>query len=358
MNFVKSEQIAKYIKKYQMQYFILLGMRSNGKSTAVKKYCVEKAYKNDELFFYLRRYANDLKVWQLESYFENVKGFNISEITGGEYTKIKVKQGKIYLANSEVKKGKEVFEIGKCIGYVGSLADSEHLKSLNFPKCKHILFEEFVTDKVYLNNETDILFNLVSTVLRNESGVVFLVGNTISEINPYFREFELTNISSQKIDSIDIYQNDETIIAVWLTGNNDISNFGSRLMSFGERSRMIKNGDWQRTEKRKLEKSYKDYNVLYQMIFKFHEKLFLMELLENDNNHVWFVSPKTTEIKNNSRVISDTEIENDFVTIGFIPINQNENRAFSLLKQGKIAYSDNLTGTQFLQCYQQMEKGL
>ena len=358
MNFVQSTQIKKYIKKYGMQYFIILGMRSNGKSTAVKKHCLEQAFNNNELFFYVRRYSNDLKTWQIESYFESVEGFNISEITKNEYDKIVMKKGKLYLSKTEIKDNKKIDNIGQCIGYVGSLSDSEHLKSLNFPNCKNMIFEEFVTDKIYLNNEVKLLFNLVSTVFRNDKGIVFLVGNTISEINPYFREFELTKINSQKVDTIDIYKNDETIIAVWLTGNNDISNFGSRLMSFGERSRMIKNGDWDRDKKRKLEFSYKEYNILYTMVFKFHDKKFLMEFLEKDDFHVWFVSPKTTEIQKDTRIISDTEIENDYVTIGFIPISKNEQRAFNYIKQGKIAYSDNLTGTEFLQCYKQLEKGL
>lgn len=358
MSYVKKEQIAKYIKKYDMQYFVILGMRSNGKSSAVKSFCLNDYLLNGNKFFYVRRYATDLKNWQVESYFESVDGFNISEITQGEWEKIIVKQGKLYLCKIVVDNNKEVKILSKDnIGYIGSLSDAEHLKSLNFPKTTNIIFEEFVTDKVYITNETTLLFSIVSTVFRNNRGCVFMVANTISEVNPYFREFELDKISNQRQNTVDIYLNDKTKIAVWLTAplNRETE---SDKMSFGEISRMIKKGEWQRKKKRHLEKPIEEYNILYSMVFAFSKKYFLMQLLENNNNHVWYVSKKTSEIQKDTRVISDENIESDLCTIGFIPLNNNEVRAFSLLKQGKIAYCDNLTGTQFKQCYQQMNKGL
>jgi len=357
-NFVNPKQVEKYIKKYDMQYFILLGMRSNGKSCAVRNYALKRAYYFGEMFFYLRRYALDMRKFMIESYFESVTGFDVSEITNGDFTKIKVKENKIFVCNETIKNGKKVIDWGQQVGYCGSLSDSEHLKSLNFPNCNKIIFEEFVTDKVYMTNETNLLFNLVSTVFRNNAGVVFLIGNTISEINPYFREFELTKIESQKANSIDIYENDNTKIAVWLTAPIDTSNLASNKMSFGEKARMIKNGDWDRSKKRHLERDYKEYNVLYTMVFVFNNKSFLMELLEYKDKHIWYISRKTSEVQKDTRLISDSFVESDICTIGFIPLNQNENRAFNLLKQGKIAYSDNLTGTQFIQCYEQMEKGI
>lgn len=358
MNFVKDTEVAKLIKTHNMQYFMLLGMRSNGKSCAVRSYCLKQAIESGKMFFYLRRYANDLQIWRIESYFTNVKGFDVKKITDGEYDFIKCKQGKLYLAKREIVNNKEKIFYGQQIGYVGALSDSEHLKSLNFPNCSFLIFEEFITDKIYLNDETNKLFNVVSTIFRNENGTVFLIGNTITEINPYFREWELSNIATQKVGSVDIYFNDTTKIAVWLTATIDTTNLGSNKMSFGEQSRMIKNGLWERKQKRKLEKNYKDYNVLYTMVLEFSSKMFLMELLEYNDSHVWYVSKKTSNIQKDTRIISDGKIENDFTTIGFVPLNTNENRAFSLLKQGKIAYCDNLTGTQFIQCFQQMEKGI
>ena len=182
-----------------------------------------------------------------------------------------------------------------------------------------------------------------------------MVANTISEINPYFREFELDKISNQQTGTTHTYLLDTTKVNVWLTSPLDESETKSK-MSFGERAKMIKNGEWERTKKRHLERDYKDYNVSYRMVFAFDKFKFLMELLNYNNSFIWYVTKKTTPIQKNTRVITDGNLESLYATMGFIPLTQQEQIIFNLLKQGKIAYSDNLTGTQFLQCFNQMEK--
>lgn len=362
MDFVKPSQIRNYIKKYNPQYFTLLGMRSNGKSSAVKSFCLEEYIKHKKKFVYLRRYDTDMKNWQVERYFSNVPGFDVRKITKNPNAYISAKNGEIWICEKELVNGKWKTNFIESIGYTAALNQDEHFKSLNFPDAVYIIFEEFVTTKMYLPDEVQKLFSLVSTILRLEEGIVFLVANTISDVNPYFRYFEFTNISYQEIGTIDTYLNDNTTCIVWLTSTLSDDDTGEKVKShkmfFGERGKMIKNASWDRDRKRLLEGSRKEYNCLYSMVFRFFNKLFLMELLEKDNKHIWFISPKTSPIKAGTRVISDDLVEEDICTIGFIPLTKNESRAFSLLKQGKIAYSDNLTGTQFLQAYKQMNKGI
>jgi hypothetical protein len=75
------------------------------------------------------------------------------------------------------------------------------------------------------------------------------------------------------------------------------------------------------------------------------------------SGYIWYVQPKTTPIQRGTRIISDTEVEDLYTTIGFIPLNESERTIFNFLKQGKIAYRDNLTGTEFEQAYKQLDKG-
>ena len=353
MNFITPKQIENHLKKYKPQYATILGMRSNGKSSAVKSFCLKEFYKDGSKFVYMRRYSLDMKNWQVKRYFENVDGFDVPSISGIEGATIEAKNGELIVTHKEGKKN----IIDDNIGYCVALSDIEHYKSLNFPNVKYIIFEEFVTTESYLQDEVTKLLNFVSTIFRLNEGVVFLVANTISEINPYFREFQFTNISNQKIGTVDLYLNGNTRCTVWLTSPLG-SGVNSNKMFFGERGKMIKHGEWDRNDKRKLEHSRKDYASLYTCVLRFHDKLFLLELLENESKHVWFVSPKTSDIQKGTRVISDTYIEDDLCTIGFIPLNQNEQRAFNLLRQGKVAYSDNLTGTEFSQALKQLEKGI
>lgn len=358
-DFITAQKVRTHLKKYKPQYATILGMRSNGKSSGVKSFCFEEYKKKGDKFVYIRRYDDDIKNWKVERYFKNVPGFDVRKLTDNEDAFISSKNGEIWLCQHELINGDLKTKWIESIGYIACLNKDENFKSLNFPDAKYIIFEEFVTNRSYLANEVQKLFSLVSTILRLNAGVVFLIANTISDINPYFRYFEFTNVDKQKVGTVDTYINDGTVCTLWLTSPLDEdNNVKSHKMFFGERGKMIKNGSWDRDKKRTLEDNYKEYNSLYQMIFKFYDKMFLMELLEKNNKHIWYVSPKTTPIQKNTRVISDSNVENDICTIGFIPLTQNESRAFSLLKQGKIAYSDNLTGTQFIQSYQQMEKGL
>ena len=79
-----------------------------------------------------------------------------------------------------------------------------------------------------------------------------------------------------------------------------------------------------------------------------------MEFLQhkqNTNDFTWYVTPKTTPIQNNTRVVANSYNINNMCTIGFVPLSTNEQIIFSLLKQGKVCFCDNLTGTEFKQCY-------
>ena len=359
-DFITSKKVRNHIKKYKPQYATILGMRSNGKSSGVKSFCFEEWQNHKHKFVYMRRYDDDIKNWKVERYFKNVPGFDVRKMTNNPDAFISSKNGELWLCEHVLVNGDLKTKYIESIGYIVCLNKDENYKSLNFPDAKYIIFEEFVTTRSYLPNEVQKLFSLVSTILRLEDGVVFLVANTISDINPYFRYFEFRDVWKQPIGTVDTYINDGTTCTLWVTAplDEEGNNVKSHKMFFGERGKMIKNGAWDRDKKRMLEGEYKDYNCLYKMVFKFYDKLFLMELLEKNNSHIWYVSPKTTAIQNGTRIISDSDVESDLCTIGFYPLSANENRAFSLLKQGKIAYADNLTGTQFLQCYNQMEKGI
>ena len=55
------------ILKHNAQYNILLGMRSNGKSYAVKYHVLQKAYNHKGNFIYMRRYKDYIKGKDVES---------------------------------------------------------------------------------------------------------------------------------------------------------------------------------------------------------------------------------------------------------------------------------------------------
>lgn len=349
----------KTLKHILAQYVIILGQRSNGKSYAVKELCLREAYEDGKEFAYLRRYDSDVKDYLIQEYYEDfiVKDENgnnkIMEITNGEYDNISAYRRAIYLGVTDPETGK--VERKKRVGRMFDLSGYEHHKSLQFPTICNMIYEEFITDMSYLPKEPKLLFNLASTIFRLREGCkVFCIGNTISRICPYFGEWGLLNIPKQKIGTIDLYTiktgESETHVAVYLTDSLNI-NSG---MFFGNSAKSIVNGFWETDEQPHLVGERDDYTDIYKLVFLYDQTTFLCEFLQSKidpNSFTWFVSPKTTPIQKNTRVCSNLYSLHYLHTMGFKPLNDKENVIFNMLKSGKICYSDNLTGTEFLQCY-------
>lgn len=339
---------------------ILLGERSNGKSFAVKELLIKRAYKHGEQFGYLRRYNEDTKDYLVGEYFSDViKNKNgheyIKEWTDGHYTTITAFRKSIYFANVDPETEKVLR--GPKIGRMFGLSNAEHYKSLSFPEIKNIVYEEFVTNSYYLQGqggEPKLLLNFLSTVFRHERGHLYCIGNKVSRINPYFGEWQLTNIPKQKVNSVDIYrvknEDTETKIAVYMTHTMKI-NSG---MFFGNAAKAITGGEWETDEQPHLAGHRDDYNLIYTTVFKYDRTTFLMEFLQsriNPNDFTWYVTPKTTAIQKDTRIVANSYHLSNLCTIGFVPLTKNEQAIFSMLKQGKVCFSDNLTGTEFKQCY-------
>lgn len=358
--FVDPKDVDRIVEQNDLQYLFLLGKRSNGKSSAVKTLRLQKFLETGEKFAYIRRYSSiDMKKYMVNSYFESVPGFDVKEITKGKWEFIDAKDKQLWLCRYD-QNGKIVR--GDSIGYYVALSEVEHMKSLNFPGVTSLIFEEVCTEQVYLDNEVALLFSIASTILRNNAGIVYLISNTISRVCPYFREFGLDKIYGAKVGDIQIYNYDTTNIGVWLTSEGctpegDEITRDSDKMFFGSRAQMIKKGEWDRDDHRKLNDRYHMYNVLYTMVFEFHEHKFLMQFLEHSeksDNHIWFVQPKNTDIQKKTRIITDVNLEDDLATCGFIPISDGERWMFAQIAGKKVAFSDALTGTEFYQCYKQM----
>ena len=236
------------------------------------------------------------------------------------------------------------------------LSGVEHYKSLAFPNMKNLVYEEFITDGYYLPSESKKLFSLMSTIFRHEKGKVYCVGNKISRVCPYFGEFGLVGLPKQKSGTIEYYNvedkdNDSTTrIAVYMTHSMKI-NSG---MFFGNNAKSITSGEWETDEQPHLYGHRDDYDELYKMVFAYDRTMFLCEFLQykdNPNFVTWYVTPKTTEIQKNTRVISNRYNINNLWSIGFIPLTKNERLIFDYLIDGKVCFSDNLTGTEFKQCF-------
>lgn len=334
------------VLKTKAEYIILLGMRSNGKSYQVKLTTLKDAYENGNTFVYLRRYREDIKQAYVESYFNDMP---VESITNGEYTNVIAWQGFLYFANIN-EAGK--VEKGSKIGRYCALSEAVRYKSTTFVNCKWVIYEEFITDEIYLSDEPTKLQQFVSTVARGNKITVLLVGNTMSRVCPYFSEWSLKGTLKQKPGTIEVYNmhytkpngNVETVrIAV---EHCEVVDTGAS-MFFGNASKQIVSGEWDVKDAPKLPRPFKEYEKLFEMQIKYNDFLFALNMLCDEKGKTYIYIYPAKELKEKERIISADFMDNENVTTGFNTRSRTESRVIELFKQGKVCFSDNLTAADF-----------
>ena len=348
--YVLYSDIEEAIKKYDLNYIICYGGRNDGKSYAAKEKVLRDFFETGAEFCYLRRYDSDIKRDADNTlYWEDfMKGSpnKIQELSRKAWDGIKAEKGRFFLYTID-ENGKQ--HSGAAVGYIHALSMSEkRYKSLQFPDVQTVIYEEFCTAGDYLYHESRLFSNYISTIARDRRINVIMVGNTISKHNIYFREWEMVNVPKQKPGTIDVYSYADESGNIIRVGAFYTHAIKENKMFFGQSAKMITGGEWDSIEQPKLEKDECEYNEAYRFILEIDaNNRFLCRFMYRDQIGVWYVTPKTTPAKAGERLISPDPVESPFYTSGLIPINATEQRLFPYFRMGRIAYSDNLTGTEF-----------
>lgn len=353
--YVTYKDLERIKKEYKPKYTIVYGGRNDGKSYAVKEKVIRDFLKNGSMFTYLRRYEADIKEVDNVLYWDDfISGEvnKIEELSGGLYNGITVEKKGIFFTQLN-EDGKTV--TADQIGYIHALSTEQRLKSLQFPKIRTIIYEEFCTAGTYLYKEISHFNSYVSTVARSRGDVdVYLIGNTISKHNIFFREWQLNNVGSQKPGTVDIYkfshEDVEIRVAAYYT-----TTVKENTMFFGTGAKMITGGEWESEEQPHLEGNEEEYVEVYRLSVEIDtNNRYLCRFMVKSNIGVWYVTKRTSVIKQNERIISPDYRESNLYTNAFIPINNGEKRIFPYIKMGRIVYGDNLTGTEFKRALKQL----
>lgn len=287
------------ILKENADYNIIIGERSNGKTYASLKYCLENYLKSKKSFVYLRRWKEDLTVKRMSILFS---AFNVSKITKGEFNKIVYKNGGFYFANEINDK---IILDSKKFCYCVSLSDMEHDKSVNYENVTSIIFDEFLTRSVYIRDEFIIFMNVISTVIRNKDNVkIFMLGNTVNNYSPYFDEMGLNNIKNQNQGTIDLYKysNSSLTVAVEYCENLSQSKKSNKYFAFDNpRLEMIKGGKWEIGNYRHLPNDYRlfDKDIVFTFAISFNGDYVRCDIYNSNDDVFLYITKKTTEIKEN-----------------------------------------------------------
>lgn len=168
------------ILKHDVQYYMIFGERSNGKSYAVDTYIIDKFFEEGKQFAFVKRFEEDIKTKYMSEVFNPLENY-ILEKYGH---RIKFYRG-CWLLYEDGTEGK----ISECkvFGYAFSLANVNRTKATSYPDIDTILFEEFMSiDCSYLPDELNLFLNLISTIVRYRHNVkVFMLANAISKFSPY-----------------------------------------------------------------------------------------------------------------------------------------------------------------------------
>lgn len=154
----------------------LIGERGVGKTFSTSQFVTKEFIKKGYEFVYVRRYKSELSK-SSKKFFDALKVENK------------------FPNHNLCAKGNNFYIDDVICGYSIALSVAQTLKSVNFSKVKYIIFDEFIIESGsshYLKNEVEIFLGLVETVARMRDVKIFMLGNAVTEFNPYFMYFNLT----------------------------------------------------------------------------------------------------------------------------------------------------------------------
>ena len=349
-------------------YHILIGGRNAGKSYEVKRFALEEAYKKDKKTgFVFRTEKGRGTNAEAQKYFGDMRDA-IRKITRGEYDDVIIKtrdiffykkeedeqievQGKDGIWSTKIIKGERKY--GPKIGSLFFLTEQTTNKSSMYPETHYLIMEEFLikpeTKEVYLQEEPTLLESLVSTVFRNIKGKVFLIGNKHTPVNPYTYEWGLDDLKRTKVDTITIYEMENSRGHKIQVAVDDILNKNTQNNAISRKGQQQESGDeWEHGDYMTVNDiDITKYRKAYTFIFSYMGVSFLCDFMTKGREMFILVTRKTSKIQPKTRVIGSYDSMSILHTKTFKPLNDRERIIFDLLNQEKIVYANNNTGSDF-----------
>ena len=333
-------------------YNVIFGERSNGKTYAVLKYAIQEYFKTGGQVAIVRRWKEDVVGRRASDMWSALNENNeVSKISKGKYSGITYYAGKFYVCNYN-DEGKPVYNMETdCIGHTFALSENEHNKSISYPKVTTILFDEFLTNKLYLNDEFVLFMNTVSTIVRQRTDVkIFMLGNTVNKYCPYFAEMGLKHIQKMEQDSIDVYTYGEgkLTVAVEYCGNSTEKKKSNFYFAFDNpKLQMITNGAWELAIYPHLPVKFSHKNIEFIYFIIFNENIYQCEVVQIDGEYFTYIHIKTTELKDteNDLIYSlEFNYKMNYNRNIYKPTTKLQEKLLWFFKTDRVFYQDNEVG--------------
>lgn len=340
------------IKKTGATYNVIFGERSNGKTYSVlleglKEYCLHGGQ-----LAIVRRWKEDITGRRASDIFTALNSNNeVEKLTNGKYHGITYFASKFYLCNYD-ENGKPVYSLDTdCFAYTFALSETEHNKSISYPNITTILFDEFITKHIYLNDEFVLFMNTISTIVRQRTNVkIYMCGNTVNKFCPYFQEMGLTHILEMKQGTIDVYTyGDSTLkVAVEYCTNSKHRKENNFYFAFNNpKLNMITGGAWELDIYPHLPVKYQPKNIQFIYFIEFNGFLCQCEVVEINGEMFTFIHQKTTPLKDESNDLIytlDFHYELNYNRNICKPLNTLQKRLLWFFETNRVFYQNNEIG--------------
>ena len=339
------------INKKDATYNVIFGERSNGKTYATLKQALENYFDNGSQFAYIRRWSVDVQPKRMNNLFNAIieDGY-LEKLSGGKFTAIFYRTGRFYLCTYN-DKGKPIYNEEDVIGYAFSLSENEHNKANSYPRVTNIIFDEFLTNKIYLPDEFILFMNTVSTIVRQRTNVkIYMLGNTVNKFCPYFKEMGLTNILSMKQGTIDLYTYGESKLKVAVEYADSKKKFKKNNFYFAfnnPKLKMITGGAWELNIYPHAPVKWLPKNIIFTYFIDFNDNIYQCEIINKDTNVFTYIHEKTTPIKNPDKDIIYTLDYNPKINYNvniLKPLTDYQNKITWFYTHDRVYYQDNNVG--------------
>lgn len=343
----------KKIDQKQSHYAVIFGERSNGKTYAVLKKIIENWFRNKKQGAIIRRWQDDFKSKRGATMF-NALNEVVQKESNGAFDHVDYYGGRFYMTCWQVMPSGERKSIRDdvpfCYGF--ALSAMEHDKSTSYPDITIILFDEFITRDMYLNDEFILFMNVVSTIVRQRRDVkIYMLGNTVNKFCPYFAEMGLTHVKDMEPGQIDLYKygNSELLVAVERTGTSQHNKKESDVyFAFNNpKLQMITHGSWEIDIYPHLDGHFKSGDILHSYFIIWEGEILQADIIIDENAFYTYIHRKTTDIKDpDNDIIYQIESDKRYNYYKNLkkPIDNISRKITSFYKTYKVFYQDNEIG--------------
>lgn len=337
------------INKTNATYKIIIGKRSNGKTYAIMENIIKEYFKTGNPSIYLRRYDTDIKSVAMKNIISPKLYKLIDKLSNHKYNTVEYKAKKLYLAKYDKLKDK-IITSSNVLLYAYALNTWEHEKGGDVGDIYCLCFDEFLTRQSYLPDEFIQFANVVSSVKRDRTIEIYMLGNTVNKFCPYWDEMGLYDIENQKQGTICIYtyNSDKLTVAVEYCADSENTKETDYYFAFNNPSLdMIKSGTWEESSYRHLRERYTKTDIYFIFYVLFAGHLIKGTVFKRNKQLFIFFHPELKEIHftDDDILYTDKPVKSLYHSNSFKIWNtKKQHLIYNLIQQHRDYYSSNTVG--------------